>query len=231
MPKAEPLLNRPPRSEAELLERAHALAGRRLGELARSVQQVAPANLLRNKGWVGQLIEHLLGATAGSRDSPDFEHLGVELKTLPVDRHGHPVETTFVATIPLHQVGEIPWEQSRVCRKLSRVLWVPVEGERPIPVPERRVGAAMLWSPSVEQEAALRFDWEELAGIIGRGDVESISGRFGRYLQVRPKAAHSRVRRRSIDAEGHLAETMPRGFYLRICFTAQVLRENLVLPR
>jgi DNA mismatch repair protein MutH len=37
------------------------------------------------------------------------------------------------------------------------------------------------------------------------------------------------VRRRAIDAEGELTETLPRGFYLRTAFTAAILRDNFVL--
>jgi DNA mismatch repair protein MutH len=118
-----------------------------------------------------------------------------------------------------------------VRRKLARVMWVPVLGDRALPVAERRVGAALLWSPSREEEDDLRYDWEELAGIIGRGDVESINARIGRYLQVRPKAANASVRRRSIDAEGVTIETMPRGFYLRTSFTARILAEHFALIR
>lgn len=176
-------------------------------------------------------MERALGATAASRSAPDFEGIGVELKTLPVDPTGYPCESTFVCTIPLEEVGEIEWPASRVCRKLSRVLWVVVEGAREIPVARRRLGSPLLWSPSPEEEAALRFDWEELAGVIGRGDVESVTGHMGRFLQVRPKAANSRARRRSIDADGRFFATLPRGFYLRPAFTARILKRHFALPR
>jgi DNA mismatch repair protein MutH len=220
----------PPASEAELLARASAIAGRTLGEVAARFALEVPSELLRAKGWVGQLLERALGANAASRDCPDFTELGIELKTLPVDGLGRPVESTFVCTIALRELREVPWPQSRVRRKLDRVLWVPVEGERPIPVARRRIGTALLWSPDPEQEAALRFDWEELGGTIGRGGIESLTGHIGRYLQVRPKAAHSRVRRRAMDAEGVLTETLPRGFYLRATFTAAILRRHYALP-
>ena len=99
---------RPPRDEAELLARAEQLAGRTLGQLAGDLGAEVPPDLRHAKGWVGQLIERALGATAGSRAEPDFQHLGVELKTLPVDRRGRPLETTFVCTIALSEVGETP---------------------------------------------------------------------------------------------------------------------------
>lgn len=213
-----------PSSPGELVARARALAGRALGEVAGELGLTAPPHLRGHKGWVGHLMERALGATAQSRDAPDFEALGIELKTLPVNRAGKPLETTFVCTITLDEVGETPFEGSRVMRKLAQVLWVPVEGERHIPVPDRRIGSAILWRPSPDETRALRHDWEELAGLIGRGDVEAITGRLGRFLQVRPKAANGRVRTRSIDAEGELTETLPRGFYLRTQFTAQILR-------
>jgi len=160
---------------------------------------------------------------------PDFEHLGIELKTLPVSLEGRPLETTFVCTIPLLQMGALEWEQSGVFKKLQRVLWFPVEGTRSTPVTRRRIGTPLLWSPSPEEAADLRFDWEELAGLIGRGRVEDITGHLGRYLQVRPKADHSRARRRALGADGSTFAALPRGFYLRTSFTARMLRQYFVL--
>lgn len=218
-----------PESEAELLERARALAGSTVAEIAGRFGLVAPADLRRHKGFVGALIERALGATAGSRAAPDFETLGIELKTLPVDSRGRALESTFVCTIPLVEIGEVEWLSSRVRRKLNRVLWVPVEGERQIPVPHRHIGEPLLWSLSSEAEAALRFDWEELAGIIGRGDVETITGHIGRCLQIRPKAADSHARRRGVDADGVGFAALPRGFYLRATFTSEILRQNYAL--
>jgi DNA mismatch repair protein MutH len=219
----------PPRSEAELDERARALSGRRLAEVAADLGTVVPADLMHHKGWVGHLMEHALGASAAGRGEPDFIALGVELKTLPVDARGRPCETTFVCTVPLDEVGEVPWEQSRVCRKLRRVLWVPVEGDRLVPLAARRIGAALLWSPTADEERGLRDDWEELAGLIGRGDIEAITGRLGRFMQVRPKAKNSHARRRTVDAEGTTISALPRGFYLRTSFTAAILRAHYAL--
>jgi DNA mismatch repair protein MutH len=221
----------PPATEAELLERARAVAGLTLGQLARSRGLPVPADLRRAKGWVGGMFEALLGATASSRAQPDFEGLGVELKTLPVTLQGMPVETTFVCTIPLSRMASVEWRESRVYRKLRRVLWVPVEGTRSTPVDARRIGTALLWSPSPEEELDLRFDWEELAGMIGGGRVEDITGHLGRYLQVRPKARDGSARRRGTGEGDAMLSTLPRGFYLRTRFTARILSRHFALPR
>lgn len=216
----------PPASEPELLERAHHLAGFTLGEIASTLGIAVPPDLRRAKGWVGQLVERALGATASSRAAPDFQELGIELKTLPLLANGTPCESTFVCTIDLARLDSVSWERSLVRTKLARVLWVPVEGAREILVSSRRVGTAFLWTPAPEEEAALRFDWEELAGLIGRGDVESITGHLGKYLQIRPKARDSRSRRRGIDSEGVAFAALPRGFYLRTAFTASIIRQH-----
>jgi DNA mismatch repair protein MutH len=117
-----------------------------------------------------------------------------------------------------------------VFKKLRRVLWVPVEGTRATPVGIRRIGTPLLWSPSPEEEAELRFDWEELAGMIGRGRVEDVTGHFGRYLQVRPKARDSHARRRASGHDDAIFSALPRGFYLRTSFTARILSRHFALP-
>nr|MBP9641859.1 DNA mismatch repair protein MutH [Budvicia sp.] len=126
-----------PDSEQELYQRAIALAGYTMKELASLAGMPIPEDLKRDKGWVGMLLERYLGASAGSKPEQDFPHLGVELKTIPVNSKGNPLETTFVCVAPLTGNNGITWESSHLRKKLCRVLWVPVEGERSIPLAER----------------------------------------------------------------------------------------------
>jgi DNA mismatch repair protein MutH len=220
---------RAPTSEAELLARAETLAGESIERVAAALGVAVPADLSRHKGWVGNLMERALGASAGSRPEPDFVELGVELKTLPVDIRGKPYESTFVCTISMTELCDVEWEVSRVRRKLARVLWMPVEGDRRLPLASRRFGAPLLWSPGEDELAALRFDWEELAGLVVRLGIDSVTGHAGRFLQIRPKARDSSVRRRGLDVDGALVSELPRGFYLRQSFTADILRRNFAL--
>ena len=103
---------------------------------------------------------------------------------------------------------------------------MPFEGERAIPLPARRIGSALLWSPSHEEEAALASDWETLMDRVVLGRVEEISAREGEYLQIRPKAANAAARRRAIGASGAWETTLPTGFYLRASFTAAILARH-----
>jgi DNA mismatch repair protein MutH len=223
-----PLLT-PPSSETELLTQAQRLAGYSLGDLAAMAGLPIPDDLKRDKGWIGMLLELWLGASAGSKPEQDFAALGVELKTIPIDRQGRPLETTFVCVAPLTGNTGVTWETSHVRHKLKRVLWVPVEGERQIPLAERRVGAPLLWSPDEDEEQQLRLDWEELMDMIVLGQVERITARHGEVLQLRPKAANSKALTEAIGAHGEPILTLPRGFYLKKNFTSTLLARHFLL--
>ncbi len=212
-----------PHTESELIEKAMQIAGLNLTQLAEIAGVSVPENLTRDKGWTGQLLEWHLGATAGSKPVPDFEFLGIELKTIPVDRNGQPLETTYVCVAPLTGCSGQTWMTSPVRIKLNRVLWIPVLAERDIPVAQRLIGYPILWSPNPEQDAALQADWEELMDMIVLGKVNQITAKTGEYLQIRPKAANSRVKTTGIGESGELIETLPRGFYLKKNFTKQIL--------
>ncbi|WP_303907390.1 DNA mismatch repair endonuclease MutH [Thiohalomonas denitrificans] len=223
---SNPDLPPPPTSEAELMERCRAVAGRSLGQLATQIGVEIPDDLRRAKGWVGQLVEAVLGADAASLAEPDFRTIGVEMKTVPLDFKGRPRESTYVCTVPLEQgIGET-WATSWARRKLARVLWVPVEAERDLSLPERRLGTPFLWSPDPGQESILRTDWEELMEMVCLGQLESITARFGRALQIRPKAANARTMAAAIGPEGERILTNPRGFYLRPSFTRAILQQH-----
>ncbi|WP_018652677.1 DNA mismatch repair endonuclease MutH [Actinobacillus capsulatus] len=217
-------------SEAELLEKANWLAGFTLGEIAQQLNMNVPPDLRRDKGWVGQLIETALGAKAGSKPEQDFAHLGIELKTIPINHKGFPLETTFVSLAPLTQNIGITWQTSHVRHKLQKVLWIPVQGERQIPVAERHIGQPILWTPSFEQEQQLKNDWEELMEYIIFGRLNEINATLGEVMQLRPKGRNSRSLTSAINQQGERVQSLPLGFYLRKQFTAEILQNFLRSP-
>jgi len=213
----------PPQTKLELIERCQLLAGKTLGQIAAELDIIVPENLQRHKGWVGMLLESALGADAGNQAEPDFIDLGIEMKTLPLNALGQPKESTYVCTVSMHQRGELIWQDSWIRRKLAHVLWVPIEADPDIPLAERYVGNAWLWQPSLEQDAILKRDWEELMDRIVLGEQADITAKEGEYLQIRPKAANSRVLVKGVSAQGEDELINPKGFYLRTSFTKQLL--------
>ena len=135
------------------------------------------------------------------------------------------METTFVSLAPLIQNSGVNWQNSHVRHKLSKVLWIPIEGERQIPLAERHIGAPILWQPSPQQEARLRQDWEELMDYIVLGKLDQITARLGDVLQLRPKGANSKALTKGIGKNGEIIDTLPLGFYLRKAFTHEILQQ------
>jgi DNA mismatch repair protein MutH len=220
----------PPTNEEDLLIRAQALAGQSLEQLAQRLAWPVPADLRHAKGWPGELLERALGATAASLPEPDFTAIGVELKTIPIGRNGRPKESTYICTVPLKDTIGVDWKTSLVRRKLARVLWIPVEAMAEIPLSQRRIGMPLLWSPTSEQESILRADFEELMDMVCLGQWDKLTARYGRWLQIRPKAIDSRALTQATGPSGEAILTLPRGFYLRTRFTAELLRSHYILP-
>ena len=218
----------PPTDEAQLLFRAGALAGRTLTEVAARLHSPVPESLARNKGWIGTLVEAALGAEASNRPVPDFERLGIELKTLPVTAQGKVRESTFVTTAAMDGQLAHRWAESRVRHKLQAVLWVPIVGSGS--PGDRIIGQALLWRPSAAEEAQLRADWEELTELLVLGEHWQIDARRGVVLQLRPKGAHSESYRWTLGEEGDWVQEGPRGFYLRQNFTQSLLDASFRRP-
>jgi DNA mismatch repair protein MutH len=208
--------------EAELSAKLATLEGRTLGEVARYLGTTVPGEPRRAKGFAGQLVERALGLANSSRPEPDFAALGIELKTVPVDAQGKPLESCFVASLDLAAVDR-RWEVSPVQKKLARVAFVAVHAERTQPLPARLIGRARLWSPSDAERAQLQSDYEEIVELIDAGFLDRVTAHQGVFLQLRPKGRSAAHLRSALDEEGAPVRAPPRAFYLRRTFVAHVL--------
>jgi DNA mismatch repair protein MutH len=215
-----------PRSIDELLTRTRALVGRTVASIADELCVSTEGEAVRTKGRPGEIIERALGANGGPTKIVDFPDLGVELKTVPVDEQGRPIETTYVCKISLTDADTQEWETSWVRAKLARVLFVPLIAPEGKPWPERIVGAPVMWSPSTEEEAVLRADFDDAMGLIGVGRIEELTAHLGQWLQVRPKARDGSKIGLAYGSENEAIAAVPRGFYLRTSFTGAILAQR-----
>lgn len=217
---------RPPKNELELLERCQIIAGLSFSQLANKLGIFIPQNHLSRKGWLGMAVELALGAHSSNQALPDFWQLGVELKTLPLNKLGKSKESTFITSIPLLSLHEQEWLTSQCYAKLRRILWIPIEGDNGIPFEQRRIGSGFIWSPTHEQTLILQNDWQELTFLISSGQLNQVDSRQGQFLQVRPKASNAKSLCHAFDEEGNKVLTLPRGFYLRSLFTSEILYQH-----
>lgn len=212
-------------SESELLKRSQLIEGLTFSQLACALNLQVPLNTNRRKGFIGQAIEQALGTTAKNAAEPDFKELGIELKTIPINKSGKAGESTFITTIPLTNIQEQAWKTSDCYKKLKKVLWIPIEGDKSISYGNRRIGRAILWKMPIEDELIIKKDWTLLTNLIITGRLNEINASLGDYLQVRPKGRNAKSLCYGFNEEGRRIKTLPRGFYLRSSFTSKLLQE------
>ena len=194
-----------PQSLEELKSRLESLTGKTLLELADKALVELPRNTTSGKGFTGELLEILLGASAGNLPVPDFPQLKLELKTLPVDENLKPLESTFICHAPL-------------INKLVFVL-----APRNLPFAERKIMGFHFFKPSTEELSLIKEDWEELMEMVSLGQVQQITARYGTIIQMRPKAADGSQLTDCIGPDGTMIKTRPRGFYMRRAFTQKLI--------
>ena len=95
-------------------------------------------------------------------------------------------------------------------------------------IAERLILKPRLWRASEAEVAALKADWMDLMGAIGAGNAAQLSGRDGKYIQVRPKAANSSVRV-AAPSEHSVDMQHPLGFYMRASATRGILQRGSML--
>lgn len=122
-----------PRNISELESRAHALVGSRLGGIAAVSNEERQGP--RTKGRVGHHVESYFGLQTNSDSGPDFPHLGVELKTVPLRRlkSGRTFsskERTFITLINYATICQQPFRNSPLDTKTRHTLYVFYEWQR-----------------------------------------------------------------------------------------------------
>lgn len=200
-----------PKTIEQAIQRANNITGMTIAELAKALQIPLPHNPKSAKGFIGQLVEIALGASAGSNPIQDFPSINLELKTIPIKFNGSPAETTHICVAHLNNLCGLSFENSNVYNKIKQVLWVPVEGEKDIPIGERHIGQSFLWKMNDEEFKLLKTDFEEILEYIIHNDKENIPASIGVYMQLRPI--------------GKVDDKKQYGFYLRKNFTSMLIQK------
>ncbi|MBQ3774662.1 MAG: DNA mismatch repair protein MutH [Ruminobacter sp.] len=198
-----------PFSIDELMHRVIALNGMTVGELASALNIPLPYNTKNAKGYIGQLAEIALGATAGAKPVQDFINLNVELKTIPLLKNCRPAQNTHVCILEHQHIRNQTFENSNFYNKIKQVLWLPVEGDPSIIFAERHFGTGFLWHPDDRQYRILRDEWEEIMEFIAINGIKSITSDIGENVLLAPC--------------GGTKNNYQYGFYLRKSFTAQII--------
>ena len=186
---------------------------------------------LVNKGIVGQIIEKAIGLDLSS-DLLDFED--GELKSNKFLK-GKPAETLAVTQVVhiLPEIeAEIAWPNSKVLKKISSFIFLPVHKDSPDPH-NWKIGRAVHFSKKIHQKQYLKLaeDYEMISSSIrqileNHGELHTING-SNEFLQLRTKDAK--------DASGNYHPVKYKGatlsnknyaFYLRPKFLNSIINEE-----
>lgn len=148
---------------------AHAkkLEGLRFSEISALIGQLDETHRKHTKGVAAKVIEtEYFGIPTNSSEAPDFEDLGIELKVSPL-RYIERLElytTKERNVIKMVDYNEIAnnakWEQTKVKKKLSRVLFVLYVHDNSVNAWDWKVAKVFLWSPSNQQSKLIQSDYE-----------------------------------------------------------------------
>lgn len=212
-------------NENNLLKHAKSMNGYSINELSVKYNIQLKKNT-KNKGYLGNIIENFFGLQNNNKPIKDFYSLGIELKTIPINDKGIPLESTFICSVPLIRNSGLIWNTSYVRYKINRILWIPIEKNKSTNITEYRVKYPFLWSPNYEEEKKIKTDWNEIMDMVVLGKIKNISSQYGEILFVKTKANSKKNYTQAIGEDGQPILTIPKGFYLRKKFTYLLLNKN-----
>ena len=110
-------------TEKHLLERAQELKGKNIFHLLNGIIQD------QGKGAIGNIIEREGFGVANNNDAqPDFPHLGIELKVLPLKKISNGKfsvkERTKICSINYQEIVKETWSHSHARNKLKKILFI-----------------------------------------------------------------------------------------------------------
>ena len=207
----------------DALKRIIALEGMKIGDIGQPD--------LVNKGIVGQIIEKEIGLDLSS-DLLDFED--GELKSNKF-LHGKPSETLAVTQVGhiLPEIqSEIAWPNSKVLKKISSFIFLPIHKDNPKPS-AWVIGRATHFSKDnyPEQYAKIASDYTEISRQIK--DVIETSGQLhtfngpNQYLQIRTKDSRDAAGNyHPVKFQGKTLSDKNYAFYLRPHFLNSILNSE-----
>lgn len=168
-----------------------------------------------NKGWLGIILELVLGKTPDNKQLPDLDD-GTEIKKVSIVKgvKGYRVkETLQVTMINPNSPLEPEFTKSHLYTKTRKILLIPTlyagkgNHEKEILLPP------VLWQPDETFDLRLKKDYELVARIVSDPSkgFKSLSGKLGDVVQPRTKGAKN---------------SFTRAFYLRTQSVKEMLGDN-----
>ncbi|KXB62566.1 Sau3AI family type II restriction endonuclease [Olsenella sp. DNF00959] len=184
-----------PKSIESIIEYAVRLEGHTLREFI-GLQSIDDPH--KRRGAFGDALEKdYFNLELNSNPNPDFEEVGLELKSTPLRRNSKgklsAKERLTVGQINYMDIVNERFETSHFLKKINDVLIVSYEWEKNISPVDYVVKLVFRWRIPEEDLPQIRHDWETVVQKIRDGRAEDISCSDTIYLEAATKAANNRV--------------------------------------
>ena len=212
-----------PYDAESILRYAKRLEGRTLREVT-GVEELADPR--RRRGSFGNAVEeHYFRYDINSDSHPDFDKVGLELKTTPVKRNARgelvAKERLVLTMIDYMNVVDEDFEHSHLLEKASDILLITYLYEPDVSPLDYVIEAVVRWGIPDEDLPQIRHDWETVVAKVRSGHAEDISGSDTLYLEACTKAANSSVRREQPFSD---VPAKPRAWALKSSYMTTVQR-------
>lgn len=183
----------------------------------------------QRRGSFGNAVEeYYFKYDINNNQAPDFDKVGLELKTTPLKRNSHgelvAKERLVITNIDYMEVISEGFEGSHFLEKVSDVLLITYLYEKDKSPLDYTIELVARWGLPEEDLPQIRHDWETVVDKVRSGHAEDISSSDTLYLEACTKAANSEVRRRQ-PFSAVLAK--PRAWALKASYMTTAQRKLL----
>lgn len=179
----------------------------------------------KNKGHLGQLIEeHHFGLKVNSEARPDFEKLGVELKTSGLRRKSNGIlvakERISLGMIDYFQIVHEQFWTSGFWKKNEHLLIIfYIHSAKPFI--HRKIQLANLWVYSKNDLIIIEQDWKFIRDKVNNGRAHELSEGDTMYLGASTKGANKTSLRAQPNSE---IQAMSRAYSLKTTYVNHIVQ-------
>ena len=204
-----------------VIARAKELIGRTLAEEYPEIE----ISVSKSKGHLGELIEeHHFGLEINNESRPDFENLGVELKTSPLRKTTKgklsAKERISLGMIDYFQIVEERFHTSGFWKKNEQLL-IMFYIHTAKPVIHRRFHLADLWHFSKSDLIIIEQDWNYIKTKVAYGLAHELSEGDTMYLGAATKGASKNSLREQPNAT---EKAMSRAYSLKTSYVNRIIQ-------
>ncbi len=182
------------KSIRELLAKAKWLEGKTLQQISKEITKTDKASRVTTKGNAGYVIEEgYFGIKKNSEQKADIGHLGVEVKTCPLQYNRARTKLSVKEPLSLNIINyyeeakHTNLTESSMYKKNRKILFVCYIHDEKGPRSKYKVKYVFLWQMTPEVIDELEPDYQKILYMINSGKAHQIHQGQNEYLTLCPK--------------------------------------------